>query len=406
MTRFVLVGSALVLLATGSARGDGARSLIFRDVVALARRQAPAVRLADADVDVARGRRAGARVLVADNPVLSGGVGSRWGAERTTDRELSLAVPIELGGQRRKRTAAADADIRVAEASARDVERQVAGAAAAAYFEVLFAREVVALAEERRALAQKLVETARERKRAGDATEFEVNLAEGELSRARSGVASAMRRVATARTRLATLLGLDSMEGVALVGELDDRSFVDVDGAGAGAGDRSDVQVARARVSAAGADVELADARRWPALSFQVTYAHEESDDIAFGGLAITLPIFDRGQGERASARAERHRAALELDLTERAASAELEGARAAYAAAVAAVDELKDSALPLAIENERMARDSYAAGKIELAAMLVVRREALDTRAEYLERLLEAALAAVDLWVAQGAPE
>jgi cobalt-zinc-cadmium efflux system outer membrane protein len=63
-------------------------------------------------------------------------------------------------------------------------------------------------------------------------------------------------------------------------------------------------------------------------------------------------------------------------------------------------------SALPLAIENERMARESYAAGKIELTAMLVVRREALDTRAEYLERLLEAALAAVDLWVAQGAPE
>lgn len=409
MTRFVLVGSALALLATGSARGDGARSLTFRDVVALARSQAPAVRLAAADVDVERGRRAGARVLVADNPVLSGGVGSRWGVERTTDRELSLSVPIELGGQRRKRTAAADADIRVAEASARDVERHVVGAAAGAYFEVLFARELLALAEERRALAEKLVETARERKRAGDATEFEVNLAEGELSRARAGVASAVGRGATARTRLATLLGLDSIEGFAAAGSLDDWSFVEVDGggggAGAGAGDRSDVQVARARVSAAGADLELADARRWPALSFQVSYAHEESADIAFGGLAITLPIFDRGQGERARARAERHRAELEVEVTERAASAELEGARTAYVAAVAAVDEMKDSALPLAIENERMARESYAAGKIELTAMLVVRREALDTRAEYLERLLEAALAAVDLWVAQGAP-
>jgi cobalt-zinc-cadmium efflux system outer membrane protein len=405
MTRFVLVGSALVLLVAGGARGDGARSLTFDDVVQLARSQAPAVRLADADVGVERGRRAGARVLVADNPVLSGGVGSRWADERTTDRELSLSVPIELGGQRSKRTAAADADIRVAKERAGDVRRRAAGRAAEIYFEVLFAHEALALSEERRALAERLVETARARKQAGDAAELEVNLAEGELSRARSGVASARRLVASARTRLATMLGLDSMEGVTVAGALDDWSFVGIDG-GTEVGDRSDVRVARARVSDASADVELADARRWPALSFQVTYAHEESADIAFGGLAITLPLFERGQGERAEARAERHRAELEVELTERAASAEVQGAREAYVAAVAAVDEMTGSALPLAIENERMARESYAAGKIELTAMLVVRREALDTRAEYLERLLEAALAAVDLWVAQGAPE
>lgn len=405
MTRFLLVGSAFVLLAAGSARGDGARSLTFDNVVKLARSQAPAVRMADADVDVERGRRVGARVLVADNPVLSGGVGSRWADERTTDRELTLSVPIELGGQRSKRTAAADADIRVAKEQAGDVRRRAAGLAAEVYFEVLFARETLALAEERQELAERLVETARERKEAGDAAEFEVNLARGELSRAKSGVASAERRVASARTRLATVLGLDSMEGVTVAGALDDWSFVALDG-GADVGGRADVRVARARVSAASADVELADSKRWPALSFQVGYAHEESADIAFGGLAITLPLFERGQGQRAEARAQQHRAELEVELTERAASAEVEGARDAYVAAVAAVDEMKDTALPLAIANERMARDSYAAGKIELASMLVVRREALDTRAEYLERLLEAALAAVDLWVALGAPE
>jgi cobalt-zinc-cadmium efflux system outer membrane protein len=405
MTRYGLVGSAMVLLVAGTARGDGPRSLTFDDVVELARSRAPAVRLADAEVAVERGRRAGARVLVADNPVLSGGVGSRWADERTTDRELSLSVPIELGGQRGKRTAAADADIRVARARAGDVRRRAAGLAAGAYFEALFARELLALAGERRALAERLVDTARERKLAGDAAELEVNLATGELSRARSGVASARRWVARARTRLATVLGLGSVEGVTVAGALDDWSFVRRD-RGAAVGDRADVRVARARVSAASAQVELADARRWPALSFQLTYAHEESADIAFGGVAVTLPLFERGQGERAEARASRHRAELEVELTERAATAEVEGARKAYVAAVAAVDEMKSSALPLAIENERMARDSYAAGKIELAALLVVRREALDTRAEYLDRRLEAALAAVDLWVAQGAPE
>lgn len=405
MTRFLLVSSALVLLAAGSARGDGARSLTFDDVVALARSQAPVVRMADADVNVERGRRAGARVLSADNPVLSGGLGSRWGDERTTDRDLTLSVPIELGGQRGKRIAAADADVRLANERTGEVRRRAAGQAAEAYFAVLFARGTLALARERQELAERLVQTARARKDAGDAAEFEVNLARGELSRARSGVASAQRRVASARTQLATVLGLGSMQGATVTGALDDRGFVALD-ISAQVDGRTDVRAARARVSAASARVTLADTKRWPALSFQLGYAREESADIAFGGLAITLPLFDRGQGERAEARAQRHRAELEVELTERAASAQIEGAREAYVAAVAAVEEMKDTALPLAIENERMARESYAAGKLELPAMLVVQREALDTRVEYLERLLEAALAAVDLWVALGAPE
>ena len=40
------------------------------------------------------------------------------------------------------------------------------------------------------------------------------------------------------------------------------------------------------------------------------------------------------------------------------------------------------------------------------VAVMLVVPREALETCAECWERLLEGGAAAVDLWVAQGAPE
>ncbi len=406
MTKIVLVGSAFALLAAGSARGDGPKSLTFGDVVELARTSSPAVRLADADVDIVRGRRAGARVLVADNPVLSGGLGRRWGDDSTTDREVSLSIPIELGGKRSKRTAAVDADVRVVKERALDVRRYAVGGAAAAYFDVLFARDMVALAEERETLAEKLVAIARDRKEAGDAAAFEISLADGELSRARSGVAAAERQLARARTRLAMSVGLGSMDGVTFSGQLDDWSFVSLDGSEVEIDERTDVRVARARVSAASADIELADTLRWPALSFQVTYAHEESADIAFGGIALTIPIFERGQGDRAVARADRHRAELELDVTERAASAELEGARDAYVSAIAAADEMQQRALPLAIKNERMARESYAAGKIGLAAMLVVRREALDTRAEHLDRLSEAARAAVDLWVAQGAAE
>ena len=44
-------------------------------------------------------------------------------------------------------------------------------------------------------------------------------------------------------------------------------------------------------------------------------------------------------------------------------------------------------------------------AGKIDFSALLVIRRDALETRREHLDRQLEAALAAVDYWAARGAP-
>ena len=57
-------------------------------------------------------------------------------------------------------------------------------------------------------------------------------------------------------------------------------------------------------------------------------------------------------------------------------------------------------------VENESLARRSYEAGEMALAELLLVRGETLDTRREYLERLLEAALAAVDVEASAGALE
>lgn len=389
--------------------GDKARrdhvpkSLSFIDVVKLARVSAPAVRLAAADVDIARGRRVGARVLARDNPVLAAGVGNRWGDTRTTDREVSLSIPIELGGKRGKRIAVADADVDWARHRVSEVRRKVVGAAAAAYFRVLRAQQLVALARERRDLAKRLVATAQERKAAGAATKFDVNLANGELSRANSAIDSERRGLAAARTRLGKLLGLNLATGLDVNGSLDERSFLG-DPAGAANPMRPDVRVARANLKVADARVVLADTARWPKLSFRVTYGREESADIVFGSMVITLPLFERGQGRRASRRARQRRALIVLEQTKNVARAEVDGARVAYLAAVKALGEMKKRALPLAIENERMARESYTAGKLNLTGLLVVRRGALQTRREYLDRSLEAALAAVDLWVAQGA--
>lgn len=227
--------------------------------------------------------------------VFDADAGPRWSDGRSTDVQLALSFPLDLG-RRGKRIAAAEADIRGVELEAHDVERISTGVAVTAYYRVLHADRGLALAEERLRLAQSAQTTAEQRSRAGDVPEFEVNLARGEVARARSGVASARSDRIRARSELAAVLGLPGGGGFSVVGDL-------------------------------------------------------------------ALPVLRPWPGRR------RH----------------------------------ETEALPLSSANEIAAAASYRAGKIDLGTLLVIRREVLDTRREHLDRLLDAATAAVDLWIAGG---
>ena len=63
----------------------------------------------------------------------------------------------------------------------------------------------------------------------------------------------------------------------------------------------------------------------------------------------------------------------------------------------------LREEALPQLEENERLSARSYAVGQIGLAEYLLIRRELRETRALYLDRLLDAALAWIRLQASTG---
>lgn len=399
--RLCVIGG--LLLAASQALASEGAPLTLDDVIGLSRAQTPSVRVARARVREAEAGLVGARALQAENPTLGAALGPRWTGRRTTDIELGLSVPIELGGKRSRRIQVAESAATHEKYAAAETGRHAAGGAVAAYFQALHAERVLALAQERVALAEELARTAVARQQAGDIAPFEVNLAEAEIARASSQVASARAQVARARAELAATLGVESLGDRRLAGDLADRSRLD---ARSDAGeDLPGVKAARAGIALAAAERALADTGRWPELSLRVTYAQEEDAELVVGGFSVTLPIFERGQGARARARARQALAQVELEGAQRAAAAATEGARAAHASAVEAVEILQTKGQPKAIANEAMARESYRAGKIDLAALLLIRRDALDTRREYVDRLLEAALAAADLWVAVGAP-
>jgi outer membrane protein TolC len=58
---------------------------------------------------------------------------------------------------------------------------------------------------------------------------------------------------------------------------------------------------------------------------------------------------------------------------------------------------------LPGLEENERLARRSFEVGELSLPDLLIIRREFIETRLQYLETLSAAAAASIEWQVAAG---
>jgi cobalt-zinc-cadmium efflux system outer membrane protein len=164
------------------------------------------------------------------------------------------------------------------------------------------------------------------------------------------------------------------------------------------AGTSPDVRRAEAEVRQAEADLRLARSLTWPNLALRAEQSTEEESHILLGGVRISLPLFNRGQGERATAAARLRRAQLELDIARQNAIADASGIYAQYLRQRAAADELRVHAIPLLADNLRLVERSYEVGEIDLSEVLAIRRETLDARTRHLDRRREAAETAIDL--------
>ncbi len=377
--------------------------LTLARVIELAAANAPEVRLSTTRVAEKEAKLAGARVRTLESPKMDLAAGRRNGPEGSVEVEVGFEIPFELGSRREKRIAVAQAGIQREKHATGDVRRHAVTAAVGAYYRVLQAEERLRFARDRKTLADELLRIARERHLAGDVAKFEVNLAQTEFARAESDISSAQGRIALARTALARTLGLSSGADLQIVGEIKERSFFDAIRSAPAPRERADLLAALADVEGSRAAVSLAEAERLPDLAFRLSYKREGKENIALGGITVSLPFLNPRQGPLQEARVQNQRAQIAAEVRQAAITAEIEGARRAYDAAVESVRRIEADGLTLQQENESMAGESYRAGKINLSTLLQVRRDALETRREYLKRLLEAAEAGVELASASG---
>ena len=348
------------------------------------------------DVVAARGRvgeaeaiRVGAGVRFTDNPEIEVQAGPRFGAETSADVSVQLGQTFPLGGRRGARRAVAEAEVAYAEAEVDATALDVRLEAALAYLDALHAQRVVEQAKGAEELAQRASDVATRRRAAGDITDLDVGLAKAAAGRARSAVSAAEADLAEAIGRLAALVGLAPDDTVTLHGELrPDAALVLADLEPATA-KRADLLALEAASEVAEAEGRLARANGKPDLGLWIAYEREEDANIIVGGIRLTWPLWDRGQGGVAEARAKSSRVAAEYEATTRVASRQVRDAFTAYEHARAAVEVFEADVIPVLDESQELLTKSVDAGTIAVSDYLLARQELLAGRRDYLDLLL-----------------
>lgn len=331
--------------------------------------------------------------------------------------------------------------------------RQAAGLAIdakSAYWRAIGADAAHAIAVENRELAQKLVDTAVARKKAGAVGELDVNLARGTFLNADLEVKLARLAAAGERRTLAIVLGLTSdADQFILTSEMQlpterpaDREHV-VETALAG---RLDLQAAAKAMESAGARLELEYAKVFPEVSLGIMLERNERraqkgrklfadtlkssvangaftapdiqsrgernlerraeiDAIIGPSLSIELPIFDQNQAQIAKAKFEYEQAAKTYEGIRRRAVQEVRQAVDAAMTAAEIARYYDETLLPQATTNLDLSGETYQAGRTSLVTVLDSQRGLLGARRTAIAARQAAMVAAAELERAVGRP-
>jgi cobalt-zinc-cadmium efflux system outer membrane protein len=379
------------------------RVLTIDEALALARERAASVVLARGRIEEARARQIQAGRRFQENPTAEVNSGYRRADEGFFDFEAAVTQDLDSGRRRAARLAGTQASLDRAEAELAQARRLLLRDVWTTFVRALVAGDRVSFLTRSRQAADELLATTERQYEAGEATALDLNRSRIATASARAEQSAAEAEGNTALAELKALLGLSPGETVEIRGSLAPRPPLELEPLLARLDERPDLRALAAELREAEAEVLLGQALARPDVGVRGGIAREEGAEIVTAGVVVSLPIHNRGQETIAVGQARASALRQALEATRGAADAEVRGRYAALTRQLAAVRELESTALPALEDNESLALKSFEAGEIDLGEFLLIRREILETRLTYLERLLEATLTRFELEAAAG---
>ena len=302
---------------------------------------------------------------------------------------LRLSLPLDLSGRRGKQIDAAETGVRAATSNAAQTKHEAVIEALRVYDDCARARLHVQLLTDARTALVRAVEIARQRSKTGAASGYEVQRFELELATHDDELAAAQIELRRARAQLAMLVGR--------TGELDATGTLDVPANVpalgtllAKANDRGDLRAARLREQSA-RQRETAAGRGWvPLPTFtagaMTTDLGTETGTGYVAALSLSIPIFDRGQGDRARAAADRQLAKAESQWLQRQIPGAVQMAHATLVARIAQAQQVATAQVARLDTILGAAQTAFREGNASVVELLDAHRSARTVRLRALE--------------------
>jgi len=326
------------------------------------------------------------------------------------EQEISYGISqtFELGGKRRKRINAANANAELARANFQVTMWQLTNDLKRKFYTVVLAADLLKLAEDNEKTFAEILRHSTELVQQGEIAGLDLRKIEVEKLKFDTDVASSRRDYEVALRDFRVTLGGDyKSRDVTVSGTLDYKAyqFVLAELRDKSLASRPDLKAAQISEFAADSDIKLQDAQRIPNLSVGVGIKRIVVDNLYSFGLGITLPIFDRNQGERVKALIQKKRAQNDQKILTNTVLSDVDKAMASFEAQKRRVELYNSGVLSKVEEIQSLTEFSFKAGESSVLDLLDAIRTRRETLANYYQTLADYQTALLDLELATATP-
>lgn len=382
-----LAQTAVSLSATDQPYLEPVTSLTLDEAIRLALEHSPTVAAARREIEATEGQIL--QGSLRPNPDIAYAAEDMRHASRSSTAQLD--IPIETAGKREARIEAAQRGRIVAVSDLGSAQLRLRTAVTAAFFDVLAAQELTALAKQTVLLAQRATDIASKRVTAGKVSPVEETRARVAEAGVRVSLLQAESQLRNARHRLSGLWGNPEPRFTEVSGELDrlmaspDLDVVQRRLAASPLLERAQRELERRRSL-----VSLEQRRAVPDVSFSVGMKRQEtlSGDQVLVGVKVPLPVFNRNQGNLLEALRREDKAREELRAVRVSLSSEALQALERVGARRDEVELLRRDLVPGAQSAYEAATIGFENGKFSFLEVLDAQRTYFSAKSQYLTAL------------------
>ncbi len=335
-----------------------------------------------------------ASLLMPSNPKFNSKIGNRNApGGRHTDYMFSLSQEIQIYGQRRKRINVSSKNIERVKSEISDVERNIIANVKISFYEALKAKEILKFRKDVESIFEKLWNATSERYKAGAISVLELNSIKIGYGQAKQLLLVAKSDYINRLLGLKLQLGEPGGEVLNIEGKLYSKKLqISMDDILTSAYvSRPDLKAIEFEKERASEEISLRKVEIIPNPRISGFFSREEGDDDIVGGqVSISIPIWDRKQSELKRAKTAKEIAAIKIKYKQLEIEKEVETVYQTFMAAKGGLAIYTDEIIPQVDKSLELNEISYKEGSTSFVEFLTMQKNLLETRASYLNTLLD----------------